>query len=580
LKLIKELFERSLIEFGKKELPEEQKEMTTNKDADAIDNQAREKVKDQFRELFEDGQLQALWINITEFLSSLNEIFANNWAILSPISHKLQPVLESFFIIYKILNDDEAYEIYRKGKVVKLRESRKQVNFGISRLLSEGEVHNNPGLLEENFQRLRQTKLDSNEMLHLMCEKNKNILNMMVKQNPHLLSDSLSIVVKKMPKVLDFENKRSYFKNELKKLKRGYYSSIRLQVSRANLFIESFNQIMQRKPHEMRGKLNIEFYDEEGVDAGGVTREWFLSLSKEMLNPNYALFKPAAHGSAFQPSPQSNINPDHLKFFKFVGRIIGKALHDGYMLDCYFTRSFYKHLLGQPLTYHDIEDIDPEYYRNLTWILENDVTGLDLTFSYEAEEFGVVIIRDLIPDGRNTVVTEENKRDYVQKICYAKMANDIKEQIEAFLQGFHEIIPPHLIQIFDNKELELMISGLPDIDIPDLKENTEYHNYTRETEVIRWFWEILGDLDRTHKAAFLQFVTGTSKVPIGGFKDLVGMGGALQKFQIHKSFDINKLPTSHTCFNQLDLPEYKTKEALRDKLMIAITEGKEGFGFV
>ena len=136
-------------------------------------------------------------------------------------------------------------------------------------------------------------------------------------------------------------------------------------------------------------------------------------------------------------------------------------------------------LIGQPLTYHDIEDIDPEYYRNLTWILENDVTGLDLNFrysiddkiysypfsnSYEAEEFGVIIIRDLIPDGRNIVVTEENKRDYVQRICYAKMANDIKEQIEAFLQGFHEIIPPHLIQIFDNKELELMISGLPDID--------------------------------------------------------------------------------------------------------------------
>ena len=347
LKLIKELFEKSLIEFGKRELSQEQKDITTNKDSDAIDTQAREKVKDQFRELFEVGQLQSLWINITEFLSSLNEIFANNWAILSPISHKLQPVLESFFIIYKILNDDEAYEIYRKGKSVRLRESRKPVNFGISRLISEGEVRDHPGLLEDSFQRLRQTKLDSNEMLSLMCEKNKNILNMMVKQNPHLLSDSLSIVVKKMPKVLDFENKRSYFKNELKKLKRGYYSSVRLQVSRANLFIESFNQIMQRKPNEMRGKLNIEFYDEEGVDAGGVTREWFLALSKEILNPNYALFKPAAHGSAFQPSPQSNINPDHLKFFKFVGRIIGKALHDGYMLDCYFTRSFYKHILGK-----------------------------------------------------------------------------------------------------------------------------------------------------------------------------------------------------------------------------------------
>ena len=348
LRVIQELFEKSLIEFAKhqKKQNEETTEIAINKENEAIDSQQKEKVKDLFRYLFEDGQLQALWINITEFLSTLNEIFANNWAVLSPISHKLQPVLESFFIIYKILNDDEAYEIIKKGKVIKLQESKKPVNFGISKLASEGEASEHEKLLESSFQRIRQTKLDSNDMLYLMCEKNKNMLNMMVKQDPRLLTKTLSIVVKKMPKVLDFENKRTYFKSELRRLKKGHFHSLRLRVSRNNLFIESFNQIMQRKPHELRGKLNIEFYDEEGVDAGGVAREWFLSLSREILNPDYALFKPAAHGSAFQPSPQSYVNPDHLKFFTFVGRIIGKALHDGFMLDCYFTRSFYKHMLG------------------------------------------------------------------------------------------------------------------------------------------------------------------------------------------------------------------------------------------
>eukprot|EP01015_Nassula_variabilis_P034500 TRINITY_DN8508_c0_g1_i11.p1 TRINITY_DN8508_c0_g1~~TRINITY_DN8508_c0_g1_i11.p1 ORF type:complete len:153 (-),score=36.33 TRINITY_DN8508_c0_g1_i11:175-633(-) len=137
----------------------------------------------------------------------------------------------------------------------------------------------------------------------------------------------------------------------------------------------------------------------------------------------------------------------------------------------------------------------------------------------------------------------------------------------------------NLISIFDSRELELLISGLPDIDIQDLKENTEYHNYTRDTIQIKWLWEILENFDQSMKAAFLQFVTGTSKVPLDGFRSLRGING-IQKFQIHKAFNKESLPTSHTCFNQLDLPEYQSKEILYEKLMIAITEGKEGFGFV
>lgn len=121
-------------------------------------------------------------------------------------------------------------------------------------------------------------------------------------------------------------------------------------------------------------------------------------------------------------------------------------------------------MLGQPLTYHDMQDTDPEYYKNLKWILENNINGLDFTFSYEEDEFGKLTVKDLVPDGSNIPVNEENKLDYVNKLCYAKMAKDIKEQIESFLEGFHEVIPSNLISIFTAKELELMISGLPDID--------------------------------------------------------------------------------------------------------------------
>ena len=109
----------------------------------------------------------------------------------------------------------------------------------------------------------------------------------------------------------------------------------------------------------------------------------------------------------------------------------------------------------------------------MVWIIENNISEvLELTFSYDYDEFGELKVKDLIPNGRNIAVTEQNKLEYIQMLCYAKMATAIQKQIEAFLEGFHELVQPHLVSIFDSKELELMISGLPTIDIQDLKENT------------------------------------------------------------------------------------------------------------
>lgn len=136
------------------------------------------------------------------------------------------------------------------------------------------------------------------------------------------------------------------------------------------------------------------------------------------------------------------------------------------------------------------------------------------------------------------------------------------------------------MKIFDARELELMISGMPVIDLIDLRNNTEYINYTKDSQVIKWFWEVLESFDRSEKANFLQFVTGSSKVPIEGFKGLKGMGGNISRFQIHKVYNKELLPTAHTCLNQLELAEYDSKEIMDTKIRIALTFGKEGFGFL
>lgn len=237
-------------------------------------------------------------------------------------------------------------------------------------------------------------------------------------------------------------------------------------------------------------------------------------------------------------------------------------------------------MLGVSVNYTDMEAIDPEYYKNLRWILENDITNvLDLTFSFETHEFDVAKIVELKPGGAAIPVTNENKPEYVRLITEMRMTTAIKEQINAFLKGFHELVPKDLISIFDERELELLISGLPDIDIEDLRANMEYVGYTQESPQIQWFWNTLANFSQEEKALLIQFVTGTSKVPLDGFKALQGMSG-LQKFQIHRVRGKgDRLPSAHTCFNQLDLPEYETAEILERNLKTAIYEGAEGFGF-
>ena len=205
----------------------------------------------------------------------------------------------------------------------------------------------------------------------------------------------------KVPQLLDFENKRTYFRSQLQKQRSNeIYDGIRIRVRRSHVFEDSFYHLRARKVEELRGRLTVQFVNEEGIDAGGVSREWYTILAREMFNPNYCLFIPTAD-SAFQPNKDSAINQEHLSYFKFIGRVIGKALYDGQLLDAHFTRSFYKHILKAPIVYHDIEAIDPQYYRSLKIMLESDVTEMfDLNFTIQQEEFGSMKAVELKPGGK------------------------------------------------------------------------------------------------------------------------------------------------------------------------------------
>jgi len=384
-------------------------------------------------------------------------------------------------------------------------------------------------------------------------------------------------------RVLDFDIKRRYFRTELERLDEGIRrEDLAVHVRRDAVFEESFRELHRRSAEEWKNRFYIVFEGEEGQDAGGLLREWYVIISREIFNPNYALFKTSSGDRVtYTINDFSHINSNHLCYFKFVGRVIAKAIYDNKLLECYFTRSFYKHILAKAVRYQDMESEDYGFYKGLEFLAENSVSdlGYDQTFSTEIQEFGVTETRDLIADGRNVIVTDDNKTDYIKLVCQMKMTGAIRKQLGAFLEGFYDIIPRRLIAIFNEQELELLLSGLPDINIDDLKANSEYHKYSATSLQIVWFWRALRSFDQTDRAKFLQFVTGSSKVPLQGFGALEGMNG-VQKFQIHRDDrSTDRLPAAHTCFNQLDLPAYETYDKLRSYLLKAIQECSEGFGF-
>jgi E3 ubiquitin-protein ligase HUWE1 len=277
-------------------------------------------------------------------------------------------------------------------------------------------------------------------------EEHRKILNELVRQNPRLMSGTFSLLVKN-PKVLEFDNKRNYFTRRIHTRSteaRQPHASLQLSVRRDQVFLDSFKSLYFKTADEVKyGKLNIRFHGEEGVDAGGVTREWFQVLARGMFNPNYALFIPVASDrTTFHPNRLSGVNTEHLMFFKFIGRIIGKALYEGRVLDCHFSRAVYKSILGKSVSIKDMETLDLDYYKSLLWMLENDITDIITeTFAIETDDFGETQVIDLIPNGRNIPVTQENKEEYVQRVIEYKLAGSVKEQLENFLKGvFHCIV--------------------------------------------------------------------------------------------------------------------------------------------
>uniref|UniRef100_A0A146L582 Ubiquitin-protein ligase E3B n=1 Tax=Lygus hesperus TaxID=30085 RepID=A0A146L582_LYGHE len=381
-------------------------------------------------------------------------------------------------------------------------------------------------------------------------------------------------------------------------------TSTLITIHRSRIVEDGYRQLALLPPQALKGVIRVRFIneqglDEAGIDQDGVFKEFLEETIKRVFDPSLNLFK-ATSEERLYPSPTSHIQDNHLQLFEFVGRVLGKAVYEGIVVDVPFASFFLSQVLGQTqeALYSCIDELpslDRDLYRSLTYIkhLETDVSDLDLTFSTDHDVMGRVLTHELVPGGRMLPVNDHNKINYIHLMAHFRMHIQIKEQTAAFIRGFRSIINLDWLSLFSTPELQRLISGdnVP-LDMTDLRRHTQYYGGFHDSHrVVLWLWDILQkDFSEEERRLFLKFVTSCSKPPLLGFAHLeppfsircveVGddedtgdtIGSVIRGFfTIRKRDPQHRLPTSSTCFNLLKLPNYQRKGTLRDKLRYAIS---------
>uniref|UniRef100_A0AC35EV12 HECT-type E3 ubiquitin transferase n=1 Tax=Panagrolaimus sp. PS1159 TaxID=55785 RepID=A0AC35EV12_9BILA len=374
----------------------------------------------------------------------------------------------------------------------------------------------------------------------------------------------------------EYEEKLAYFHQSLQRAGYGQGpGKIRFRLRRSHLLNDAFEKILAIDATQLkRYHMTVTFDEEDGLDYGGPSRELFFLLSRELFNPYYGLFECSSNDNyTVQVSTMSKFVDNHLQWMELCGRVLGLALIHRCMIDTFFTRAFYKMLIGLPYKLEDLKSMDLQYYNSLLWVRTNKITpDLELTFSTNEEIAGEVTERELLLGGKQIKVTDTNKEEFISLMIRWRVERNAEAQNKALLRGLYTLVDREYLRIFNAEQLELVLSGTAEINIEDWRENTEYKGgYFDEHVVIKWFWNTVYGMSNADRLKLLQFVTGTSSVSFEGFKALRGSNG-LKKFTIEKYGTEYSLPRAHTCFNRLDLPPYPTHQILISKLHIAINE--------
>ncbi|CAE6519926.1 unnamed protein product [Rhizoctonia solani] len=280
---------------------------------------------------------------------------------------------------------------------------------------------------------------------------------------------------------------------------------------------------------DMKLPISITFIDqwgheEAGIDGGGVFKEFLTSLAKEVFDSDRGLWLVNKQQELYpNPHPYAK-ESDQLEWFRFVGRVLGKALYDGILVDIAFAPFFLAKMLGRQSYINDLASLDPELYQGLMFLknYKGNPEELSLNFTVTDDYLGEVTVTNLVPGGVDKPVTAENRYLYILMVAHHRLKTQIRKQTDAFMEGLADIIDAKWLRMFNQQELQMLIGGTPDpIDIDDLRANCVYGGlYDESHEVIQRFWKVVDTLNQDERRALLRFVTSCSRPPLLGFKEL------------------------------------------------------------
>lgn len=354
---------------------------------------------------------------------------------------------------------------------------------------------------------------------------------------------------------------------------------LKLKVRRERIIDDALvelEMVAMGSPKDFKKQLVVEFVGEQGIDEGGVSKEFFQLVVEEIFNPDFGMFTYQEDTKTvwFNSSPFENEAQ-----FTLIGIVLGLAIYNNIILAVNFPMVVYRKLMGGHGSFYDLADWNPTLYRSLKSMLDYDGGDMEDVFMQTfkitySNIFGESVEHELKPNGDDITVNQENKQEFVDLYSDFLLNKSIERQFRAFKKGFEMVTDESPLKLlFRPEEIELLVCGSRNFDFVELEKSTEYEGgYTSDSQIIKDFWSIVHSLPDESKRKLLEFTTGSDRVPVGGLS-------RLKLLITRHGSDSDRLPTSHTCFNVLLLPEYNSKEKLEERLLKAINYSK-GFGML
>lgn len=429
---------------------------------------------------------------------------------------------------------------------------------------------------------------------YLLMEKNKTYLGITVLNGVYKRSN---FTLCSYPFLISLGSKISILEHDAKKVmgakaEQAFISSIieggttkpndiyfKISVRRNHITNDSLRQI-QSHPNDVRKLLKVEFIDELGIDGGGLKKEWFLLLTKELFDANKGLisYKNENKMAYFAILNDGNYNEE---LFYLLGVVLGMAIYNSIILDIKFPKVIYNKLSGHHSTLEDLAELEPSLVKNLKKLNKmSHIEDLNLNFEITITDiYDNVKKYELIPNGANIPVNDLNKSDYISRYYKFLLDDIVDKQFKQFSNGFKKIMGTNVLSLFTPFEIQKLVIGDDNVndinkfDIELLKNITKFQNCSNNDPIVIWFWNYFKNLSLRNQKKLMRFITGSDRIPATGLATI--------QFKVSKLIEDDmgyseKLPISHTCFNEICLWEYKSSEILKQKLDMAINES-EGF---